>query len=68
MTAARSMHNTRPLIERCPDNPILTRDDIPYPVETVYCTPWDIHGLPRLEWHFLPAHGPRLSGCIPEYP
>ena len=25
-----------PLIERCPDNPILTRNDIPYPVETVH--------------------------------
>jgi len=25
-----------PLIERCPFNPILTKDDIPYPVETVH--------------------------------
>jgi len=32
MTAAR---NT-PVIKRCPDNPILTKDDIPYPVETVH--------------------------------
>jgi predicted GH43/DUF377 family glycosyl hydrolase len=26
----------KPVIERCPANPILTRDDIPYPVETVH--------------------------------
>jgi predicted GH43/DUF377 family glycosyl hydrolase len=25
-----------PLTQRCPSNPILTRDDIPYPVETVH--------------------------------
>jgi predicted GH43/DUF377 family glycosyl hydrolase len=32
MTVAKSP----PIIERCPDNPILTRDDVPYPVETVH--------------------------------
>ena len=32
MTAAKPP----PIIERCPDNPILTKDDIPYPVETVH--------------------------------
>ena len=32
MPAARH----KPVIERCPANPILTRDDIPYPVETVH--------------------------------
>ncbi len=26
----------KPVIERYPANPILTRDDIPYPVETVH--------------------------------
>jgi predicted GH43/DUF377 family glycosyl hydrolase len=25
-----------PVIKRCPDNPVLTRDDIPYSVETVH--------------------------------
>ncbi|MCK4706181.1 MAG: glycoside hydrolase family 130 protein [Gammaproteobacteria bacterium] len=33
MTAA---HKTSAVIERYPGNPILTRDDIPYPVETVH--------------------------------
>ena len=32
MTVARN----NPVIKRYPDNPILTRDDIPYPVETVH--------------------------------
>jgi len=32
MTVARNA----PIIERCPANPILTKDDIPYPVETVH--------------------------------
>jgi predicted GH43/DUF377 family glycosyl hydrolase len=27
---------SNPVIERYPGNPILTRDDIPYPVETVH--------------------------------
>ena len=36
MAAPRSRCHTRPVIKRCPTNPILTRNDIPYPVETVH--------------------------------
>jgi len=36
MTAPHNILNTRSVIERYQANPILTKDDVPYPVETVH--------------------------------